>query len=77
MSGNEVLNEAWRIKDDLAREAGGDLGVFCKQLETWVESHPTPNRLKGSWEEIRNKLRAQSRPGATAVGEESEEYGSQ
>ena len=42
MKANPILEEVWRIKDQLAAESGYDIKQFFAQLRTWAESHPQP-----------------------------------
>ncbi len=39
MRANPLLLELWRVKDQLAAEAGYDMTRFCKQLDEWVRAH--------------------------------------
>ena len=39
---NDPLLEIYRIKDDLAREAGYDTKKFFEQLSEWVKQNPIP-----------------------------------
>jgi len=47
-----ILEELWRIKDDLAREAGGDLRQLCENTRRWRAEHPQPNPVVRNAEEI-------------------------
>lgn len=40
MNTNPILEETWRIKEQLAAEAGYDVNRFCEQLRAWSEAHP-------------------------------------
>ena len=35
MKANPILEEVWRIKDQLAAESGYDMARFLAQLRTW------------------------------------------
>jgi hypothetical protein len=35
-----ILEEVWRIKDELAREADYDLHRMCENVRKWVSEHP-------------------------------------
>jgi len=35
-----ILEEVWRIKDQLAREAGYDLHQLCENTRHWAQTHP-------------------------------------
>ena len=53
MKSNPILEEVWRIKDELAREAGYDLHRFCENTRKWAESHPHSGPVVHSAEELR------------------------
>jgi hypothetical protein len=40
MKPNPILEEIWRIKDDLAREADYDIHKLCENTRKWAASHP-------------------------------------
>jgi peptidoglycan/xylan/chitin deacetylase (PgdA/CDA1 family) len=40
MKAGAILEEVWRIKDQLAADAGYDMDVFLKQLRAWHSAHP-------------------------------------
>jgi hypothetical protein len=40
MKTNPILEEVWRIKDQLAAEAGYDMDQFVEQLRVWSAAHP-------------------------------------
>ena len=40
MKANPLLEEIWRVKDQLAAEAGYDLDRYIAQLRTWTAAHP-------------------------------------
>jgi hypothetical protein len=42
MKPNPILEEVWRIKEELAREAGYDIDRYCEQLRAWTATHPHP-----------------------------------
>ncbi len=44
MQSNPILEEVWRINDQLAAEAGYDKDRFCEQLRAWSAAHPHPGR---------------------------------
>ena len=39
MKPNPLLDEIWRIKDELAREAGYDVHRLCDQTRDWTKAH--------------------------------------
>lgn len=52
---NDPLVEIYRIKDDLAREAGYDTKKFFEQLNEWVEQNPIPADRVITIEELRRR----------------------
>ena len=40
MKPDPILEELWRIKDDLAREAGYDVHRLCENVRRWAAEHP-------------------------------------
>ena len=40
MKANSILEEVWRVKDQLAAESGYDVDRFFAQLRAWSEAHP-------------------------------------
>ena len=55
---NSILEEVWRIKDQLAAEAGYDMDRFFAQLRAWSEAHPHTSPVVRDAEELR-RLAAQ------------------
>ncbi len=53
MKANPILEEVWRIKDQLAAESGYDMGRFLAQLRTWAETHPQQSQAVHNAEEPR------------------------
>jgi hypothetical protein len=39
MKSNPLLDEIWRIKDELAREAEYDIHRLCEQTREWAKTH--------------------------------------
>ena len=37
---NPILEEVWRIKDEMARQAGYDVHRLCENTRAWAEQHP-------------------------------------
>ena len=58
MKANSILEEVWRIKDQLAAEAGYDVDRFFAQLRAWSETHPHPGPVVPNAEGLR-RLAAQ------------------
>jgi hypothetical protein len=71
---NELLEEIWRIKDDLAREADYDIDKFCDQLRGDMQTIPPPVPLLRSPEEMSRFLDFGELPTAS-VHEEESPYG--
>ncbi len=53
MRTNPLLEEAWRIKDQLAAEAGYDVDRFFENLRQWEAEHPHEGLVVHSAEELR------------------------
>jgi hypothetical protein len=53
MEPNPILEEVWRIKDELAREAGYDLHRLCENTRRWAAAHPYSGAVVGSASELR------------------------
>ena len=53
MKPNPTLEEVWRIKDDLAREAGDDVRRMCENTRKWAAAHPHPGPVVKNAEELR------------------------
>ncbi len=58
MKANPILEELWKTKDDLAREAGHDAHRFFENLRKWAAQHPHPGPMVHSAEELQ-QLKAQ------------------
>jgi hypothetical protein len=53
MEPNLMLDEVWRIKDELAREAGNDLHRLCANTRRWAATHPHSGPVVASAIELR------------------------
>ena len=53
MKANPILEEAWRIKDELAREAGYDIHRMCENIRQWSAEHPHSGSVVRNAEELR------------------------
>lgn len=63
MKSNPILDEVWRIKDELAREAGYDVDRFFDNLRAWSDAHPHSGpvvRNAGELRRLANKTPASS-----------------
>ena len=61
MKSNPILEEVWRIKDDLAREAGYDVHRLCENTRKWAADHPHPGPVVRSAEELRQLVAERER----------------
>jgi hypothetical protein len=57
MKVDPILEELWKIKDDLAREAGYNTGRFLENLRKWDAEHPHAGPVVNSPEELQTRLR--------------------
>ena len=53
MKANPILEEVWRIKDQLAAEAGYDVDRFFENLRKWEAEHPHAGPVVRNAEELR------------------------
>ena len=53
MKPNPILEEIWRVKDELAREAGFDVHRLCRNTHQWAQAHPHPGPVISTLEELR------------------------
>jgi hypothetical protein len=69
MKSNPILDELWKVKDELAAEAGYDVGRFLENLRRWEAEHPHPGRVIHTAEELRQLVAEEERKraGATAL----------
>jgi hypothetical protein len=74
MKTNPILEETWRIKDQLAAEAGYDVDRFFAQLRAWEAAHPASGPVVRTAEELRERAR-QRDTSAPALREEPPPYG--
>ena len=56
MKSNPILEEVWRIKDELAHEAGYDLHRLCEITRQWAAAHPHPGPRVRNAEDLRRVL---------------------
>ena len=68
MKPDPILEEVWRIKDDLAREAGYDIHQMCENLRRWEAEHPHPGRVIHTAEELRQLAAEEERNAAAGAG---------
>ena len=58
---NPILEEVWRVKDELAREAGHDIHRLCENTRQWAAEHPHPGPVVRNAEELRALVAAKER----------------
>lgn len=68
MKPNPILEGVWRIKDELAREAGYDVHRLCENTRKWAEAHPHSGPVVRSAQELRQLVAAEERKRAEASG---------
>ena len=61
MKANPILEEAWRVKDELAREADYDLHRLCENTRRWAAQHPHTGPVLQSAEELRQFMAERER----------------
>jgi hypothetical protein len=61
MKANPILEEVWRIKDQLAAEAGYDIDRFFENLRKWEDEHPHTGPVVRNAEELRQLVSAKER----------------
>jgi len=57
---NPILEEVWRIKDQLAAESGYDIDRFVEQLRAWSATHPASGPVVRNAAELRRLSTAKS-----------------
>ena len=61
MKENPILEEVWRVKDQLAAEAGYDVHRFFENLRKWEAEHPHPGPVIHNAEELRHLISQKER----------------
>jgi hypothetical protein len=61
MKSNPILEEVWRIKDQLAVEAGYDMDRFFENLRKWEAEHPHRGPVVHSAEELQQLIAEKER----------------
>lgn len=61
MKSDPILEEVWRIKDELAREANYDVHQLCENTRRWMAQHPPTGPVVRNVEELRQLLAEQER----------------
>jgi hypothetical protein len=62
-----ILEEIWRIKDELAQEAGYDLHRLCENTRKWAAEHPHAGPVGRNASELRQLADAKERQRAEAA----------
>lgn len=74
MKPNPILEEVWRIKDELAREANYDIHQFCENTRRWAAEHPHTGPVVRNAGELRQfiaqKERQRAAQASLALNEE-------
>jgi hypothetical protein len=58
MKPDTILEEVWRVKEELSREAGDNLPQLCENTRQWAAEHPHPSPALNNAEELRRYLAA-------------------
>ena len=61
MKPDPILEELWKIKGELAREAGYDTHRFFENLRQWEAGHPHDGLVVGNAKELRQLVAEQER----------------
>ena len=61
MKSNPILEEVWRIKDELAHEANYDIHQLCENTRRWAAEHPHTGPVVHNAEELRQLLAERER----------------
>jgi len=69
MKPGPILEEAWRVKDQLAREAGYNTDRFVEALRRWCEAHPSTGPVFRTAAELRRYVAEQERERMAVVRE--------
>ena len=68
MKSNPILEEVWRIKDQLAAEAGYDMDRFVDNLRKWEAEHLSAGPVVRSAEELKRLIAEKQRQRAEEPG---------
>ncbi len=61
MKSNPILEEVWRIKDELARQANYDVHQLCENTRQWAAEHPHDGPVVHSAEELQQLIAEKER----------------
>jgi hypothetical protein len=67
---NPILDDLWRTKDALAREAGGDVQRLCENTRRWAASHPHSGPVVRNASDLRDWLARQEETEMIGVRED-------
>jgi len=76
-STNPILEDLWRTKDALVREAGGDVHRLCENTRRWAVDHPHGGPQVKDAAELRAWFARQEEAEPLAVREAPQNYGDQ
>ena len=68
MKPNPILEDLWKVKDQLAAEAGYELDRFLENLRRWETENPHSGRVVSSAEELLQQAAEEERKRAEASG---------
>jgi len=81
MKSNPILEEVWRIKEQLAAEADYDVDKFFDNLRKWSDEHPHQGPVVHSAEELQQFIASKQRKPAEqsemALNEKPPKYGAE
>lgn len=69
MKPGPILEEVWRVKDQLAREAGYDTDRFVESLRRWCEAHPATGAVFRTAAELRRYVAEQEHQRVAVIRE--------
>jgi len=72
---NPILEDLWRVKDDLAREAGHDIQRICENTRRWAAAHPHAGPVAKNATELRALLAKKEAEESLVLREKPPEYG--
>ena len=61
MRADPILEEVWRVKDELAREAGYDIHRLCDNTRRWAAGHPHSGPVVHGADELRQLVAEEER----------------
>jgi hypothetical protein len=75
MNSNSILEEIWRIKHEVAEEAGQDIHRMCENARRWASEHPHAGPYVKNASELRAFLAEREREESLVMREEPPECG--